>query len=102
MNDTIFPVGTSILGDSAFHRVGPTSQKILTPLTPKKLRLAYVCVCMSLSLSQEYPQRTHDSNAIAKHQAIIEIRQAAEWSVRDLRGAYPRLKTPLTSEPEAR
>ncbi len=31
-----------------------------------------------------------------RHRAVVSVRQAAEWSVRDLRGAYPRLRTTLT------
>ncbi len=39
-----------------------------------------------------------DTSAIRTHRDVVSIRQAAEWSVRDLKGTYSRLKALLPTD----
>ena len=39
---------------------------------------------------------------LRRHEAIVDIRQAAEWGVRDVKGSYPRLKALLPTDDQVR
>lgn len=85
MLDTKFTLSThGVLSDSAFPVSGRLFNKIITPLKDNEL--------------DALPPHLH-FDAVRMHNAIISIRQAAEWGMGAVLKPYKRLELPLPYNP---
>ena len=74
----VLPPEFKVLADSGFTR----SDRVLTPFKTG-------------ALDQVYDEQVVEA-MVLQHNAVVSIRQAAEWGMRGIQGAFSRLKTPLT------
>jgi hypothetical protein len=82
------PLGFRLVADSAFPRSSEMALKIVGPLKDDALN--------RIVEGEEYALAKHNSDELSK------LRQAAEWGMRDLQSAFPRLKATLTSDSDKR
>ena len=76
--------GYAVLADSGF----PETDRIITP---------YKKGCLDLIHEKELIRET-----VLKHNAVVSIRQAAEWGMRGLQGSFARLTVPLPTNARKR
>lgn len=75
-----------IVGDTAFKMVGDISTKLHTPLKRD-------------DLSSDAQVRAVQLDS---HRAVTSVRQAAEWGMREIQGAFPRTSLRLTTNAQER
>lgn len=86
LDNSATPSPFFIVGDTAFKMQGEISNKLQTPLKKD-----------DLSADSQIRAIQMDS-----HRAVTSVRQAAEWGMRSIQGAFARLSLRLTSDSKSR
>ena len=86
LNEATTPSPYFIVGDSAFRMTGTISQKLRTPFKKD-------------DLSDDPQIRAIQMDS---HRAVTSVRQAAEWGMQDIQGAFARTSMRMTTDVEKR
>lgn len=82
IDPSLTPHPYRLVADTAFKTTGPISDKILTP--EKRSTLSNDPVVRAIQMDS--------------HKACVSVRQAAEWGMRGVQAAFPRLTMRMTTD----